>query len=125
MTEEYRIYDLEKKKYVTDDKLWFIASDGTLYYIKPENGGFVKAHNCKVEWSTGLVDEDRNKIFEGDILSGLFSFGMAINAVVTFRDGAFGVVVHQCGVDRFTAFTSFCNVKWNIVGNKWADVSSL
>lgn len=68
MNGEYRVYDTEQKRYVTDERMWFIATDGTLYCLKTENAGLVKAHNCVVEWATGLTDDKKNKIFDGDIL---------------------------------------------------------
>lgn len=69
MEKAYRVYDTEQKKYVTNERLWLITPDGTLYYLKTENAGFVKAHNCVVEWSSGLADKNNNDIFEGDILA--------------------------------------------------------
>lgn len=68
MNREYRVYDTEQKRYVTDERMWFISPDGTLYYLKTDNAGFVKAHNCVVEWAVGLPDQKGNKIFEGDII---------------------------------------------------------
>ena len=47
---------------------------------------------------SGLRDDKRTeeypegqRMFEGDIVTGLFSFGMSIYAVVAFQDGAFGL----------------------------------
>lgn len=57
------------------------------------------------------------KIFEGDIVKGLFLFGMEIKAVVVFLDGAFGLQWNRGSVKEFSAFTSICNVKYEIVGN--------
>ena len=65
---EYRVYDTEQKRYVTYERIWALTQDGTLYYINNDNGHFVKAHNCTVEWETGLTDKHGNKIFEGHIV---------------------------------------------------------
>lgn len=57
------------------------------------------------------------KLFEGDIVTGLFLFGMEIKAVVAFRDGAFGLQWNRGSVQEFSAFTSLCNVNYEIIGN--------
>ena len=69
---------------------------------------------------TGLTDKtDKNgkKIFEGDIVTGLFSFGMEVKAVVAFQNGAFGLRWSRGGAEQFSAFTSICNVEYEVVGN--------
>lgn len=58
-----------------------------------------------------------NPIFEGDIVKGLFLHGRSINAVVTFNDGAFGLEWYRGDVKSFTAFTSICNVIYEVIGN--------
>ncbi len=66
---------------------------------------------------SGLFDKNGNEIYEGDILSGMFLFSMPIEGIVTFRDGAFGLMIHRGEVDDFTAFTSMCNIELEVVGN--------
>lgn len=66
---------------------------------------------------TGLTEADGTRIFEGDIVSGLFRFGMKKNALVTFKDGAFGLEWYRGGIAHFDAFTSICNVKYQVLGN--------
>ena len=66
---------------------------------------------------TGLCDKNGKKIFEGDIVLGLFLFDMLINAVVKFRDGAFGLEWHRGEIIEFNAFTSICNITYEIIGN--------
>ena len=55
---------------------------------------------------TGRTDEHGKRIFEGDIVTGLFLFGLSVKAVVTFQDGAFGLEWYRGDVKTFNAFTS-------------------
>ena len=66
---------------------------------------------------TGLLDKNGKKIFEGDIVLGLFLFDISINAVVKFRDGAFGLEWRRGEIIEFNAFTSLCNITYEIIGN--------
>ena len=67
---------------------------------------------------TGLTDKNGNRIFEGDIVTGLFLFSLPVKAVVTFQDGAFGLDWYRGGDLRaYNAFTSICNVEYEVIGN--------
>ena len=66
---------------------------------------------------TGLTDKNGKKIFEGDIVTGLFLFELSVNAVITFQDGAFGLEWHRGKAKTFNAFTSICNVEYEVIGN--------
>lgn len=66
---------------------------------------------------TGLTDKNGKKIFEGDIVDGLFRSATPLRAVCAFKDGAFGLKWTHRGVDHFSAFTSICNVEYEVVGN--------
>lgn len=77
---------------------------------------------CKVAPSTvgeytGLVDKNGKRIFEGDIVSGLFLYALPINGVCAFQDGAFGLEWDRGGAKEFTPFTSMCNVQYEVIGN--------
>lgn len=65
---------------------------------------------------TGIT-ADGTKIFEGDVVTGLFDYGLSINAVVAFREGSFGVIARQHGIEHFHPFTSLCNVEFEVIGN--------
>lgn len=66
---------------------------------------------------TGLIDKNDKEIYEGDIVMGVCVFGDNIPAVVEFSNGAFGVKWDNVDEYVFTPFTSFCNVKWEVIGN--------
>lgn len=61
-------------------------------------------------------------MWEGSIVAGIFCFGRPLNAVVAFRDGAFGLEWYRKDIDgndikTFAAFTSICNVEYEVIGN--------
>ena len=60
---------------------------------------------------TGLTDKNGKKIFEGDVVKGLFLYSLPVNGLVTFRDGAFGLLWYRGETEMFWAFTSICNVE--------------
>jgi uncharacterized phage protein (TIGR01671 family) len=66
---------------------------------------------------TGMFDEDGKRIFEGDIVTGLFLLGLSINSVVRFKDGTFGLEWHRGDIKTFDGFTNICNVKYKVIGN--------
>ena len=70
---------------------------------------------------TGVKDKFGNKIFEGDIVSGIFLFGMSVASIVEFRNGSFGLAWQRCGGVEFSPFTSICNVKYAILGTIYDD----
>lgn len=66
---------------------------------------------------TERKDKNGKWMFEGDVVNALFDFGMPIKAVCIFKDGSFGLLAKQHGVEHFHAFTSICNVKYEVIGN--------
>lgn len=109
----------------------FLVKD-TEFYGKPESHTYIINHKhpsgcygqdiflevdpTTVGQYTGLTANDK-RIFEGDIVNGLFLFERPIAGVVTFRDGSFGVQWMRGRVEEFSAFTSCCNVAWEVIGN--------
>lgn len=66
---------------------------------------------------TGLTDKNGKKIFEGDIVTGRFLHSLPINSVIAFRNGAFGLLWARAGAKTFDAFTSLCNIEYEVIGN--------
>ncbi|MBC8597551.1 YopX family protein [Qingrenia yutianensis] len=66
---------------------------------------------------SGVPDKNGKLMFVGDVVNALFDFEMPIKSVCVFKDGSFGLLAKQHGVEHFHAFTSICNVKYEVIGN--------
>ena len=68
----------------------------------------------------GSTVNDKNgvEMYEGDIIYGAAHWLEVFKpAVVTFRNGSFGLLWHRGDVEEFNPFTSLCNVEYEVVGN--------
>lgn len=81
--------------------------DANLYEVDPKT----------VEQYSGVDDKNGVQIFEGDLVSGLFRHGQEIVGICAFGGGAFGILCKYGDSERFTPFTSTCNIEWTVVGN--------
>lgn len=79
--------------------------------------GFGEVDPSTIGQYSGKDDANGEKLFEGDIVKGLFLHGSSILSVVTFKDGAFGLEWNRGTVKTFSAFTSICNVISEKIGN--------
>ena len=65
-----------------------------------------------------VLDKNGVEMYEGDIVYGAaYWLERYKPAVVTFRNGSFGLLWHRGDVEEFNPFTSMCNVEYEVVGN--------
>lgn len=65
-----------------------------------------------------VKDKNGVEMYEGDIVYGaVYWLERYKPAVVTFRNGSFGLIWHRGEVEEFNPFTSMCNVEYEVVGN--------
>ena len=101
--------------------LWRYSSDGKTYILH-ESGTPIEVDPATVGEYTGLKDLDGKRIWEGSIVRGMFRYGLSLNAVVSFEDGAFGLMWYaknEAGDtdEYFEGFTSIYEVGFKVIGD--------
>lgn len=66
---------------------------------------------------SGRTDKNNVKMFEGDIVKGLFYHEKPMLAVVKFKNGSFGLEWNRSGAKTFNPFTGMCNIEYEVLGN--------
>lgn len=67
---------------------------------------------------SSVFDNNNVEMCEGDIVYGVaYWLERHKPAVVTFRNGSFGLLWQRGNVEEFNPFTSLCNVRYDVVGN--------
>lgn len=87
-------------------------------YGGTEHGQVNAVNGETVGQYTGLTDENGIEMYEGDIIHGVAHWlERYVPAVVTFRNGSFGLLWYRGEVEEFNPFTSMCNVEYTVEGN--------
>lgn len=82
------------------------------------NGKVVYVLDKTIGQYSGVKDKNGVEMYEGDIVYGAAHWLERYKpAVVTFRNGSFGLLWHRGSVEEFNPFTSLCNVEYEVVGN--------
>ena len=69
---EYRLYDLIEKEYINEpDYKWLVSKSGKIYSSELDEY-LVNGVEILIERFTGLIDKNKEKIFEGDIVTHKF-----------------------------------------------------
>lgn len=106
-----------------DNGEWVVSDSIVQFYtgcpqLCEEESGFTDVYAETVGQFTGLTDRNGKRIFEGDIIHGAAHWLERYKpAVVTFRNGSFGLLWYRGDIEEFNPFTSMCNVEYEIVGN--------
>ena len=100
-----------------EEPIHIIFDPTTMFFSHGETDGWEEIDPDTLCKCTGLTDKNENKIWENDIVKGLFYHGLKVKAVVAFKYGVFGLKWNRGDVEEFSAFTSICNVEYEIIGN--------
>jgi uncharacterized phage protein (TIGR01671 family) len=123
---EFRAWLKEQKKMVNVEEIDFLCQKQIAYdeieYRYTDKKPFhytqlVDFEDIELMQYTGLKDRNGVKIFEGDIVTGRFLHSLPINSFIAFRNGAFGLLWDRAGAETFDAFTSLCNIEYEVIGN--------
>lgn len=95
-----------------------LAHMGNAWYIS-NKAGVATAYEVipsTVGQYTGLTDKNGTRIFEGDIVKGLFVFG-EISSVVIFKYGSFGIEWNIDEIKVLDPFLGLRNIECEVIGN--------
>lgn len=82
------------------------------------NGKVVYVLDKTIGQYSGVKDKNGVEMYEGDIVYGSAHWLERFKpAVVTFRNGSFGLLWNRGDIEEFNPFTSLCNVEYEVVGN--------
>lgn len=108
-----------------DDGEWVcgnltVWSDGSASIDKEPTEGSPLYAVVEETVGQGSTVRDKNgvEMYEGDIVYGAAHWlERYVPAVVTFRNGSFGLLWCRGDVEQFNPFTSMCNVTYEVIGN--------
>ena len=116
--------DIEWKGYTFDYILRILRCLNNLVEEFDEKFASCSANLCedaaeiiKLSIESGINDKNGRMIKFGDKVKGLFLFGMLIDGVCDFQNGAFGVKWMRGEAEEFTPFCCTHNIEWEIVDN--------
>lgn len=97
-----------------------VWSDGTASIDKEptESSPLYAVVEETVGQGSTVLDKNGVEMYEGDIVYGAAHWLERYKpAVVTFRNGSFGLLWYRGDIEEFNPFTSLCNVEYEVVGN--------